>query len=143
MHSQRGFTLIELLVVLAIMAICVAGASLSLRDSAQEGLEREAQQLIAQLDKARALSRTSAQAIVWQATPTGYAFMPSAASSKIATVQVAWLLPQTQVSTTTPRVFLGPEPVIAPTQITLSLSDKPQLRVHVQTDGVGGFELRP
>jgi type II secretion system protein H len=50
--GNKGFTLIEMLVVLAIIAIGTAGVSLSLRDSAQSALERDAQRLAALLESA-------------------------------------------------------------------------------------------
>ena len=43
----KGFTLLELLVVVALIAMATAGVSLSLRDSRQTQLEREAQRLVA------------------------------------------------------------------------------------------------
>ena len=42
MQRQQGLTLLELLVVLAIIGFAMAGVSLSLRDSNQTQLEREA-----------------------------------------------------------------------------------------------------
>lgn len=47
--TSRGFTLLELMVVISIMAIAAAGVSLSLRDSGQAQLEREAERLAALL----------------------------------------------------------------------------------------------
>lgn len=73
-RCQRGFTLLELMVVVAIIAIATAGVSLSLRDSAQTQVEREAVRLAALLESARAQSRTSGVAVVWQATAQGFRF---------------------------------------------------------------------
>ena len=41
----QGFTLLELLVVVALIAVATAGVSLSLRDSAQSALQRDAERL--------------------------------------------------------------------------------------------------
>ena len=66
MQRQQGLTLLELLVVLAIIGFGLAGVSLSLRDSNQTQLEREAQRLIAVLEAARAQSRTSGVPVRWR-----------------------------------------------------------------------------
>jgi general secretion pathway protein H len=153
-QRQGGFTLIELLVVLAIMAISLSAVHLALRDNDQQLLEKQAQQLQAQLEKARAISRTSGQTCLWQPNSGGYriscarsALTPesNSATSNSASSQwqINWLLSQTQVSANTLPVLLGPEPVIAPTRITLSVKDKPQLHISLETDGVSGFEVRP
>lgn len=77
MQRQRGLTLLELLVVLAIIGLAFAAVSLSLRDSGQTQLEREAQRLVAMLEAARAQSRTSGVALVWQTTPEGFVIRPA------------------------------------------------------------------
>ena len=56
---QRGFTLMELLVVLAIVALGTGALVWSLRDSASQQLDQEAQRLSALLEAGRAQSRTS------------------------------------------------------------------------------------
>jgi type II secretion system protein H len=77
MQRQQGLTLLELLVVLAIIGFAMAGVSLALRDSSQTQLEREAQRLVAVLEAARAQSRTSGIALIWQATPDGFVIRPA------------------------------------------------------------------
>ena len=72
--GNSGFTLLELLVVVAIMALATAGVGLSLRDSSQTQLEREAQRLSALLESARAQSRMTANPVRWTTTPTGFRF---------------------------------------------------------------------
>ncbi len=150
MQRQQGLTLLELLVVLAIIGFAVAGVSLSLRDSSQTQLEREAQRLVAVLEAARAQSRTSGMALIWQATPEGFVIRPayapnqaqggnntitstpSNAASPIAARAEKWLAMGTQAlisnagqsaNTTTPAnlVVLGPEPILAASLITLSV----------------------
>jgi general secretion pathway protein H len=151
MQRQQGLTLLELLVVLAIIGFSVAGVSLSLRDSSQTQIEREAQRLIAVLEAARAQSRTSGIALIWQATPEGFVIRPALApnpaqanntamastpinaSNPITARTQTWLTTGTQavVSTfsasannTAPAnlVVLGPEPILTPARITLTVA---------------------
>ncbi len=154
MQRQHGLTLLELLVVLAIIGFAMAGVSLSLRDSSQTQLEREAQRLIALLEAARAQSRTSGVAVVWQPTPEGFAIR-----SPLTTRTEVWLTAGTQavVSTAVPSpntntatanlVVLGPEPILAPTRITLNVisanntPSTPTLRIG--TDGLQPFKVVP
>ena len=175
MQRQQGLTLLELLVVLAIIGFAMAGVSLSLRDSNQTQLEREAQRLIAVLEAARAQSRTSGIALIWQATPDGFVIRPALstnptqvnnaaitsaagnAASPIATRTETWLVIGTQasVSTAAPSnnntpanlVVLGPEPILAPARITLSVaaanSAKPATSLSIGTDGLRPFQVAP
>ncbi len=176
MQRQHGLTLLELLVVLAIIGFSVAGVSLSLRDSSQTQLEREAQRLVAVLEAARAQSRTSGVALIWQATPEGFVIRPayapnqalggnntissapSNAASPIAARAEKWLAMGTQAlvsnaalsaNNTAPAnlVVLGPEPILAPARITLSLatanSAKPTPALSIGTDGLQPFRVMP
>lgn len=163
MQRQQGLTLLELLVVLAIIGFSVAGVSLSLRDSNQTQLEREAQRLVAVLEAARAQSRTSGVALIWQPTAEGFVIRPAIApnqalsnsASPIATRTETWLTTGTQaaISTatnnTTPTnlVLLGPEPILAPARITLSVatsnSAKPFPTLSIGTDGLRPFQVVP
>ncbi len=160
MQRQRGLTLLELLVVLAIIGFAMAGVSLSLRDSSQTQLEREAQRLVAVLEAARAQSRTSGLALIWQTTPEGFVISSASgnAASPMATRTETWLAAGTQamVSTATPStnntspanlVVLGPEPILAPVRITLSVaatnSAKPATSLNIGTDGLRPFQVVP
>ena len=175
MQRQHGLTLLELLVVLTIIGFGLAGVSLSLRDSSQTQLEREAQRLVAVLEAARAQSRTSGMALIWQPTTEGFvirpAFAPNQAlsntrpasatdstASSIATRTETWLTTGTQaaISTaapptnnTTPAnlVVLGPEPILAPARITLSVATsnnaKPAPTLSLGTDGLRPFQVVP
>jgi general secretion pathway protein H len=173
MQRQRGLTLLELLVVLSIIGLAMAGVSLSLRDSSQTQLEREAQRLVAVLEAARAQSRTSGMALIWQATPEGFAIRPALganpalnnaaapatagnATSPIAARNETWLAAGTQalVSTAAPStnnaapanaVVLGPEPILAPIRITLSVAatNKPATALSIGTDGLRPFQVGP
>jgi general secretion pathway protein H len=176
MQRQQGLTLLELLVVLAIIGFAMAGVSLSLRDNAQTQVEREAQRLVAVLEAARAQSRTSGIALIWQATAEGFVIRPALATnptqvnsaamalaagnaaSPIATRTETWLVIGTQasVSTAAPSnnntapanlVVLGPEPILAPARITLSVaaanSAKPAMSLSIGTDGLRPFQVVP
>jgi len=157
MQRQRGLTLMELLVVLAIIGFAMAGVSLAMRDSRQTQLEREAQRLTAQLEAARAQSRTSGVALVWRTNADGYAITPTAAGSGLATRQEIWLNPNTQAQANTTGanasnvVVLGPEPIITPASITLSVLPEPgsttnanQIRqLRIATDGLRPFQVVP
>jgi general secretion pathway protein H len=160
MQRQRGLTLLELLVVLAIIGFALAGVSLSLRDSSQTQIEREAQRLVAVLEAARAQSRTSGITLIWQTTPEGFVIRPASgnANSPIAARTESWLTTGTQatVNTTTPSsnnsnlanlVVLGPEPVLTPARITLSVttatSSKPAPSLIIGTDGLKPFQVLP
>lgn len=180
MQRQQGLTLLELLVVLAIIGFAMAGVSLSLRDSSQTQIEREAQRLVAVLEAARAQSRTSGIALIWQPTPEGFVIRPalapnaaqgnntaitaapSNAANTIASRTETWLTAGTQAAVSTASasssalanntaptnlVVLGPEPILTPARITLSVTaasnakDSPSLIIG--TDGLQPFRVMP
>jgi general secretion pathway protein H len=176
MQRQRGLTLLELLVVLAIIGMAMAGVSLSLRDSSQTQIEREAQRLVAVLEAARAQSRTSGVALVWQAKPDGFVIRPalapnpsqgnnngitsapSNANNPLTTRTEIWFTAGTQAVVSTAiasannaapgnLVVLGPEPILAPARITLSVAttntSKPSPSLSIGTDGLQPFRVMP
>ena len=152
MQRQQGLTLLELMVVLLIIGFATTGVALTLRDGSQTQLEREAQRLVAKLEAARAQSRTSGQTWVWQPSATGYAFYPLPHSANPAVAQEAWLQANTQATIDAPLnstgVVLGPEPVLAPVQISLRLvaqtnASTPPLLLRIGTDGLKPFEVLP
>jgi general secretion pathway protein H len=172
MQRQQGLTLLELLVVLAIIGFAMAAVSLSLRDSSQTQIEREAQRLVAVLEAARAQSRTSGIALIWQATPEGFVIRPALspslssgttsgnAAGPIAARTETWLAAGTQAAVATVTattsstnntpanwVVLGPEPILAPARITLSVatanSAKPATSLSIGTDGLQPFQIVP
>ena len=127
----------ELLVVVAIMAIASAGVALSLRDSAQTQLAREAQRLSALLESARAQSRTRGVAVVWRSHATGFVFdgLPSG------TLPGNWLHPETSVAPGS-QLALGPDPIIAAQSVTLGQSPPSTLAVRVASDGLRPFAVQ-
>jgi general secretion pathway protein H len=143
---------LELLVVLAIIGITLAGVSLSLRASPQAQLEREAQRLIAVLEAARAQSRTSGIPLIWQATADGFTIRTTKTLAQTPNTPTprneTWLTPGTQAAVVSPvqdAVVLGPEPLLAPSAITLSLTGNVGTSttavVRVGTTGLTPFRM--
>jgi len=135
-HRSRGFTLLELLVVVAIIASASAAISLSLRDSADTALEREALRLGALLETARAQSRASGVPVRWRATATGFVLegLPGGKQQQV------WLNAQTTASTDD-TLWLGPEPILSPSTIALANASNPQRQLRLHTDGVRPFAV--
>ena len=131
-----GFTLLELLVVVAIMALATAGVGLALRDNGGVLLQREGERLAALLEAGRAQSRASGVAVRWRADAQGFHFdgLPDNA------LPTHWLDAQTQVNGAG-QLWLGPEPLIGPQQITLAHPSWPERSVRVATDGLRPFTL--
>ena len=129
-----GFTLIELMVVVALIAIATAGVSLSLRDSAQSALERDAQRLASLLETARAQARASGVPAQWRPTPDGFVFEGFPRSD----LPSNWLAETTRASVLAP-VLLGPEPLIGPQKVALSHAGR---TVWVVTDGLRPFRVQ-
>ena len=137
---QRGFTLIESLVVLAIVALGTGALVWSLRDSASQQLDEEAQRLIALLEAGRAQSRTSGVALRWRSSDTGFVIEtlpPGLAAPKAH----AWLYPQTRASVST--LWLGPEPILPPQSLVLTQGDGSRGSVRVASDGLRAFGTSP
>jgi general secretion pathway protein H len=143
---QTGFTLLELLVVLAIVALASAGVVLSLRDSSDDLLEREALRLAALLEAGRAESRTTGVPVVWQTQAGGFVLRGAVhradADASLDGLR-AWGAPtvRAQVFSATGRtdVVLGPEPLLPAQSIRLEL-DTGALWVH--TDGFQPFAVQ-
>ena len=133
---SKGFTLLELMVVVAIMAMATAGVSLAMRDSSASQLERDAQRLAALLESARAMSRMSANTVIWRPTPNGFVFegLPNAAPP------TPWLGNDVVASSLT-AVVLGPEPIIGPQRIRLASVSQPTRSLSIVTDGVRPFTV--
>lgn len=138
-HAARahGFTLLELLVVVALIAVATAGVGLSLRDSADSALERDAERLAVLLETGRAQARASGLPVVWRTQAAGFVFdgLPPPG------------LPQNWLSNTTraaPNVAmaLGPEPLIEAQAVALFSNAQPQRQLWVVTDGLRPFRVQ-
>ena len=138
---QAGFTLLELLVVIAIIAVATAGVSLSLRDSSQTALEREAQRLAVLFESARAQSRASGTAVIWRPTVDGFRFegLPPGA------LPTRWLEPGTRAGANV-AIQLGPEPIIGAQAVDILLGGQgdtqPARVLRIATDGLRPFALQ-
>lgn len=143
---QAGFTLLELIVVIAVVAIATAGVALSLRDSGQAGLEREADRLAALLEAGRAQSRASGAVVTWRPStqgPPGFTFegLPRG------TLPTGWLTTDINARPIGPdgnavdALVLGPEPIIAPQQVVLTVSGTPPRSLRLSTDGLRPFSV--
>lgn len=129
--------MLELLVVVALIAIATAGVSLSLRDSADSALERDATRLAALLETARAQARASGLPVVWRNTPTGFVFEGLPAPG----LPQRWLHAHTH--TTAPQaVVLGPEPLIPAQSIALSSTTGTSPTWWVVSDGLRPFQAQ-
>lgn len=139
-RPARGFTLIELMVVVTLIAIASSAVVFAMRDSAAQRLEREAVRLAALLDAARAQSRSSGQVVRWQAAESGFEFQGLPAGA----LPTRWLAGDVEVQGR-PQLVLGPEAVVPPQAVVLTLRGDagrsvPPLRVA--TDGVRPFQVQ-
>lgn len=160
LHRSHGFTLLELLVVVAIVALAAAVTSLALPDPRHTRLEREAARLAHLLESARAHARAAGLPVTWspgsarrpgaQAVGDGnggedfhFSGLPASAD-----LPGRWLEATSEgedairieLLPARAAVALGPEPVIEPQRIVLSLNEH---RVLLATDGLSPFAVQP
>ncbi len=135
-----GFTLLELLVVLLIMALGSAGVALSMRQSPEQALEREAQRLIYWLELARIQSNTQGQRVLLTANDQGYVFSSTGPSS-LPKASIPWLESGTQLLSPVNALVLGPEPILSPQSIELGMRQQNGLRIKVGTHGLEPFAI--
>jgi general secretion pathway protein H len=140
-RHHAGFTLLELLVVVAIIAVATAGVTLSLRDSSQTALEREAQRLAVLFESARAQSRASGTAVFWRPTIDGFRFegLPPGA------LPTRWLEAGTRAGANV-AIQLGPEPIIGAQAVDILSGSQEQSQparvLRIATDGLRPFALQ-
>jgi general secretion pathway protein H len=155
----HGFTLLELLIVVALIAVASAVASLALPDPASSRLEQEAARLATLLEAGRAQSRALGLPVRWAPGPArgreaaGIPADPSVPPDAFHFdglpaghgLPLRWLvangeplqvgLPERQT-----WIPLGPEPVIGPQRVWLSLGER---RIAIASDGIGPFRVVP
>ena len=138
-HSGRasGFTLIELLVVVALIAVASTSVSLSMRDSVDSALKRDAERLAVLLETGRAQARANGQPVVWRAREHGFVFEGLPAPG----LPQKWLTDTTHVAPGL-AIVLGPEPLIEPQALALSNRQFPGKTVWVVTDGLRPFNAQ-
>ena len=143
----RGFTLIELLVVLLLVALGSSLVALSLRDTPQHQLEREADRLISLLETARAQARSRSTPLLWQADDQGYAIRPvnPPTSYVAATEQVGqslnWLSPGTRAEPA--WLVISAEPVQAPLRLQLIHTGAVTSRLTLGSNGAEAVKVLP
>lgn len=138
--SSLGFTLLELLIVLLIMALGSAGVALSLRQSPEQALEREAQRLIYWLEVARIQASVQGQRVQWVASPQSYTFLVNGPTS-LPKEGIPWLLSSTQVTSSNQTLVLGPEPILSPQSIELGMQNASSIRIKIGTNGLEPFAI--
>lgn len=141
-HTQwRGFTLLELLVVLVIIGVAASGIMLALRDSQETTLYKQAEQIAAVMEIARAQSRARGLAAELAVDEEGFMVKdPSLAIDE--KKRTPWLAKGITVSGSLP-VHLGPEPILPAQTIVISLGEH---SLRVGTQGLKPFaieELQP
>lgn len=143
----QGFTLVELLVAISIMALAAGGVVWSLRDPAEQDMEREAERLAAMLESGRAQSRLQGAPLHWVAQAGGFRFdgllVPAHATPSLPPT-ARWLSADTTTVEAAggSRILLGPEAVLPAQSITLAWRDRPTLRMRVHSDGLRPFDVQ-
>nr|WP_130482885.1 prepilin-type N-terminal cleavage/methylation domain-containing protein [Sphaerotilus mobilis] len=157
--ASRGFTLLELMIVVALIAVASAVASLALPDPASSRLEREAARLATLLEAGRAQSRALGLPVRWSPGPsTGrdaagviadpakppeafhFDGLPANHGLPLRWLEPDGEAPQVGLPERQSWIPLGPEPVIGPQRVVLSLG---QRRIAVASDGIGPFRVEP
>jgi general secretion pathway protein H len=140
LRSLRGFTLLELMVVVALLAIAVGVATLSLRDADSSKLDEEGARLSALLEGARARSRAGGLDVRWVpfADKPGFQFLGLSEGLKLPDT---WLDERTRAVVVGAAVLqLGPEPIIGAQKVLLRLG---HAQLMLATDGMGPFAPVP
>lgn len=139
MAINKGFTLLELLVVITVIAMGTAGVALAMRDSGQTQVEREATRLAALLDAARSQSRLTGTQVTWQfeMDDKNIPLMRWQGLRQKEPLPTHWLSAQVMLRDAK-QLVLGPDPVIGPQRIRLTIAADSR---YVVTDGVGAFAV--
>jgi general secretion pathway protein H len=138
-----GFTLLELLVVVSLIAVATAGVSLSLRDSADSALQRDAERLAVLLETGRAQARANGLPVVWRTQENTAKSVQSFVFEGLPPPGLPqnWLADSTR-ATPGSAITLGPEPLIEPQAVALSAPQSPGQTLWVVTDGLRPFKVQ-
>jgi general secretion pathway protein H len=138
-----GFTLLELLVVVALIAVATAGVSLSLRDSAQSALQRDAERLAVLLETGRAQARANGLPVVWRTQDNSVNALQGFVFEGLPPPGLPqnWLAESTRAPPGS-AITLGPEPLIEPQAVALSAAQSPGQTLWVVTDGLRPFKVQ-
>jgi len=155
--SALGFTLIELMVVLLLVALGSSLVVLSLRDTPQHALDKEADRLISVLESARAQARSRSTPLLWQADEQGYAISPAIQLADPAAAQannggahspafepvqrLAWMTAGTRAEPA--QLWISAEPVQAPLRLQLTLPGTSGGRVRLGSNGAEAVRVVP
>jgi general secretion pathway protein H len=139
----QGFTLLELLVVVALIAVATAGVSLSLRDSADSALQRDAERLAVLLETGRAQARANGLPVVWRTQDKAAQPVQSFVFEGLPPPGLPqnWLTDTTRAAPGS-AITLGPEPLIEPQAVAVSSALAPGQRLWVVTDGLRPFKVQ-
>ena len=139
----QGFTLLELLVVVALIAVATAGVSLSLRDSAQSALQRDAERLAMLLETGRAQARANGLPVVWRTQDNSSKPLQSFVFEGLPPPGLPqnWLAESTRARAGS-AITLGPEPLIEPQAVALSAAQSSGQTLWVVTDGLRPFKVQ-
>lgn len=134
MHVARGFTLLEVALVLCVMALLTALVSRAMPLAAERGMREESQRLVAALERARALSRASGEAVTLRLDAGRWEFRGAQTARQL---PQQWLYPSTHAAAA--QLILGPDPIIPPQHI--ELFGEAGAHVRIATDGVSPFAV--
>ena len=123
--------------------MATAGVSLSLRDSAQSALQRDAERLAVLLETGRAQARANGLPVVWRTQDNSVNTLQSFVFEGLPPPG----LPQNWLSETTraragSAITLGPEPLIEPQAVALSAAQSSGQTLWVVTDGLRPFKVQ-
>ena len=134
------------MVVVSLVALATTGVALALRDSSASQLDREAQRMTALLEAARAQARTTGVAATWQSVPGGFAInqterpwlVPDTTALIESSVEALQALPSKPAPPPSQRIILGPEPLMSPTSLRLTVQGR---SLWLSTDGLRPFSV--
>lgn len=135
---SSGLSLLELLVVLVILGLAAGLTVQSLPDPRAQLLDKTAVALQAKLEAGRAYARSTMQEVRLEADPQGLRFV-HVADGRLWGEPVRFPADEIEVRWPDQAVTLGPEPVLARTELVLSYAG---LSRRIVTDGWGPFEVR-